>query len=166
MAPLPEYLISLLAQPWPRSPAPIAAPIEPGDIRMCEGGGLHHFVLVLDTHERHVNIALLTDDIDMASDQTPILSVAMTALPFKLLATNLIGPVWPHQLGPRHAHLSEIAAVRRMVMGDWSAWAEHPYIARGLPFTGRGWRWTAHEEALGDLQALCSGTVRELLGED
>lgn len=166
MEQLPQYLIEALANYGPEPPSPVEAPIAPGDIRMCEAPGGRHFVLVTDVHERHVNIALLTNLVEIASDQTPILSEAMTGMGFKLLVTNLMGPVWPHQLSGRYAQVAEIALIRRMIMGDWSAWYEAPHIGRGLPFSGRGWRWTAHEDALRDLQALCSDTLCELLGEE
>jgi hypothetical protein len=163
---IPEWLTELLAEYDPQSPVPVEAPIVPGDIRLCEGTGLRHHVLVVEVWERHANIALLTNDIDMASDETPILTTDMTGLPYRLLATNLIGPVWPHQLGNRLAQVSDFPAIKSMVMGrDWGVWAKYPHIQRGLPFGGRGWRWTAHEDALKDLQSLCCQAMGELLGE-
>jgi hypothetical protein len=166
MAEIPQYLAEMLAH-MPQRPEPVPAPVAPGDIRLCDGDGGRAHVLVLETHERHVNIALCTNEVEIASDQTPILTEAMTGLPYELLATNLCGPVFPHQLSTsRLAHLAEVAAIKRMLFGDWSVWAEYPHVRRGLPFQGRGWRWTAHEDKLRELQSLCRPALLELLGEE
>jgi hypothetical protein len=163
---LPEWLTELLAEYDPQCPIPVEAPIAPGDIRMCEGTGQHYMVLVVEVHERHVNIALLTNEVEIAADCTPILTPAMTGLAYKLLALNLVGPVWPHQLGDRLAQVPNPAVIRRMVYGDVTAFHQNPHIARGLPFSGPGnYRWTAHEDALKDLQSLCYQAMGELLGE-
>ena len=61
--------------------------------------------------------------------------------------------------------LCPLAAIKRMLFGDWSVWAEYPHIRRGLPSQGRGWRWTAHEDKLTELQSLCRQAFLELLGE-
>ena len=78
MAQLPDYLLAELAKPRPKFLAPVEALITPGEIRTCEGTGERRLVLVLEVHRRHVNIVLLTNDIDMAADQTSILTEAMT----------------------------------------------------------------------------------------
>lgn len=76
----------------------------------------------------------------------------MTGLPYQLLALNLVGSVFPHQLGDRLAVVPEPAVIKRMVVGDVTAFHQHPHIKRGLPFgMPNTYRWKAHELALRDL---------------
>lgn len=172
MAQLPEvseWLTELLAEYDPQSPVPVATPITPGDIRLCEpvGPGPRFHVLVTEVYDTHVNIALLTNEIEMAADCTPILTTDMTGLPYKLLALNLIGPVFHNQLGLRLAQVPEPAVIKRMTFGDVTAFHQNPHIQRGLPFGGPwSWRWKAHEDALKDLQGLCWQAMQVLLGEE
>jgi hypothetical protein len=156
---LPDRLKEALAQ-FVQKPRPVEleAPVVAGDIRLCEGGGRREFVLCLEgvqtehqywhtgTHETmsvpsfaHLNVCLLTNDVDLASDTTPILSPEITGLGFGLLATTVSAAVFPHQLSGRYGHMgTELAvAVKRVTWaGDLGQFHRYPQLLRGLPLAG------------------------------
>jgi hypothetical protein len=162
--------------------------VVPGDIRICTGGGTCSFVLVLTTVKHGhtyvdghggqivrpscdwVNIALLTGNIDIASDTTPILTTGMTGLPFQLLAMNLLAPIFPHQLSGCYGQLKPGPArtVHRMLLDpDSNIFLGHPEISRGLPLSGpQDWRWEQHALMLTDqLQPLSGDALQAVLAD-
>ena len=184
---LPDRLKEALAQ-FVQKPRPVEleAPVVAGDIRLCEGGGRREFVLCLEgvqtehqywhtgTHETmsvpsfaHLNVCLLTNDVDLASDTTPILSPEITGLGFGLLATTVSAAVFPHQLSGRYGHMgTELAvAVKRVTWaGDLGLFHRYPQLLRGLPLAGpMDPRWHEHElwltEVMQPMAYECMGAV-------
>jgi hypothetical protein len=173
-------------------PKPVEAPVEQGDIRLCEGGGVRYFVLcdspVRAEHEyfhtgtgetktepsyEHVCITLLTNDVDIASDTTPILTSDQTGMGYKLVAMNLTGHCFAHQLSKlRYGKLDPevYAVVRKFLYRDFSM-AQFPHIKRGMPLAGPADpRWDEHVALLDELHLLIGeaglAMFADLDGED
>jgi hypothetical protein len=169
---LEEALVKYRAE-MSKYPGPVEVPeIVPGDIRMCHGiDGKAALVLVhshiKNTHEYihtgtlertevpcfdFVQVTMLSNEVDVASDYTPILTPTMTGLPYKLVETTLIGQVFPHQLSTlRYGRINNKLrrALWRIIWHDPTGFRMRKDLKRGMPLSGReDWRWKAQEDWL------------------
>jgi hypothetical protein len=161
------------------SPAPVAPHIadlvvrrpEVGQVGVAEpmdGQGVARFVLViaLDEEDPAATVALLTNELDMATDADVVVPSEATGCPFSLLAeTDVVGPVWWAQLRQPVGHVSpemmEILTDEAAVGPESSA-----YAAKGLPVLGPSDpRWDFKQSEASDLNALSADRGRDLLAE-
>ena len=164
---LPAWLTKALVYLRPLRPA--TAPVAAGDVRICESSARRCFVLVLRAEEQEAlaQITLLGSDTALATDRCPVLPISLTGLPFPVVVTNLLGPVFRHQLLERYASLPVelFETVARAALGDRAGC--YPGLRWGLPIAGRNDpRWAAYEGLLvKELQPLCAKAVMAMLGD-
>ena len=113
------------------------------------------------------HIMLLDSDTALATDRCPVLPTNLTGLPFPVVATNLLGPVFRHQLLERYASLPVelVETVAQAVLGGRASC--YPGLRWGLPIAGRDDpRWAAYKSLLvEELQPLCAEAVMAMLGD-
>jgi hypothetical protein len=109
-----------------------------------------------DRGERVASVALLSNEVDLATDADLTLPPQETGLTFPiLLQPGLVGPVWEAQLGPR---LGQVPL---------DALEGHDSDMRGFPLRGaEDARWAFKEKELGELRGLTTQCMRTLLDQD
>lgn len=125
-----------VASVLPPRPQPVSnAPVAPGDIRFAVLDGSRRLVLVLSAVDGHVcQVALVTNEFDLATDQDVRFVKAEARLPYDLLVeTDVNGPVRPDRLGDRVGQLE--GALLEWVSEAALEGRFHPELdgRRGLP---------------------------------
>lgn len=161
---IPQWLKDAIAKDRYIQPEPVQAPIAIGDIRwVTNSEGRKGLVLVHSTvqdtvtyyhtgsHETAiepsydwVSATYLSNDVDLAADNTAILEPDLTGMPYRLLATGLCGSVFPTQLSDRYGSIPADLAdgLWKLALGDFSVFYQNPNLKRGMPLSGRqDWRW-------------------------
>lgn len=167
---IPQWLKEALAQPRPTMPKPVQAPVERGDIRLASREGVaSQFVLVHEALSGYVTTTMLSNEVDLVADYTTILEPQMTGLPFALLCTNIVGPVFASQLSGRYAHIdAELTeGLWRAALGNSRVFHDYPNLKRGMPFHGPvDPRWNEYVRMLQEWQPLCADALREAIGDE
>ena len=178
MSERPDWLLRSLGRavkrryPWPEEVEwPLR--VEAGEIRAArpmDGDRNTRLVLLLESYkdpDPWVNAVLITNEIELATDRDIQLSPAETGLSFPILVeTDIVGPLFVVQLGPRLVSLPEelLEQLRNAVRG---AEVDRERSRRGIPVvTRRDPRWKVKEQELAAMHALAGDCLSALLEEE
>lgn len=171
----PSWLQAALGRTF----APVGFPEEgewplkavPGEIRaarpMDEEKVTARLVAILEAYtdgDPWVNACLIGDAPEAAGDKDVRLDSEDTDLPFPaLVQTDVVGPLFMVQLGPRVGQLAPalLDDLRTAVYGNW---ASGILKRRGTPITGKqDARWRLKQEEVGDMHALAYACMDHLM---
>ena len=168
---LPDWLVSELShhqlpeqsgeEMWPQPAA--------GDLRfaahMDHRGGQPRLVLVfgVDDGARAAHVALVTPDVEVATDSDALLDSHHTGLPYAVtVETDVIGSLWFAQLGAKVGAVAadSLVPIAAAIRGD----SRVDFHRGGLPLRGLiDGRWTWKEREIRNLAELCSDCVRRMV---
>src|SRR5262245_34060092 len=105
---LPGWLLRARASGRPAVRADTAARVQRGDLRVASGPSADSdarsrivFVLHVDERQRIASVALVTNEVDLATSADRVLRPDSTGLPYAVMVEpDVVGPVWGRQLGP------------------------------------------------------------------
>jgi hypothetical protein len=168
MTSLPQWVISARGAPSRRQSPDAIKPVAVGQIRRAlpmDPGSPPALILVIgtDVAPSTVTVALLSPDIELATDRDMMLDQADTGLPYALLAqSDVFGYIWAVQLDAwlADAPTAVVDAIAQSASGGASG---HITPAGSPVLSGEDPRWRFKEAELARLTALSTECTEQLL---